>query len=161
MSGDVSDRKRLLAITSGNLKNHHIYISGHHDFFPPEVYGHSLGNRSTAKPLVLEVVGLREPIVTDIAVNNANGRPRNFFRKRAWVRRFFEKHAIRAGDVVAIERRDEFTYRIYPFESKNVREGSAIPDHWPAPDPDKPTVIDLFAGCGGVVTTARIRWSAA
>jgi len=44
MSGDVGDRKRLIAITGGNLRNSHIYFSGHHDFFPEECYGES--NRS-------------------------------------------------------------------------------------------------------------------
>ena len=36
MSGDVSNKKRLIAITEANLKekNRHIYISGHHGFFP-------------------------------------------------------------------------------------------------------------------------------
>ena len=149
MSGNVSSRKRLIAITPGNLRNNHIYISGHHDFFPPEVYGQSSGRKSKAKSVTLQVEGLPEPITTDIAVNRSNGRPRNFFRKRAWVGRFFKKHEIREGDVVAVERLDAFNYRIYPFESKNVREGSAIPDHWPPPDPTKPTAIDLYAGCGG------------
>jgi site-specific DNA-cytosine methylase len=45
---------------------------------------------------------------------------------------------------------DNFTYRIYPFESKNVREGAAIPCHWPSVDPKRLTAIDLFAGCGGM-----------
>ena len=117
MSGNVSSRKRLIAITPGNLRNNHIYISGHHDFFPPEVYGQSSGRKSKAKSVTLQVEGLPEPITTDIAVNRSNGRPRNFFRKRAWVGRFFKKHEIREGDVVAVERLDAFNYRIYPFES--------------------------------------------
>lgn len=84
MSGDVSDRKRLIAITPGNLRNDHLYISGHHDFFPAEVYGHSSATKSSSKPITLHVDGLPEPIITDIAVNRSNGRPRNIFRKRAW-----------------------------------------------------------------------------
>jgi hypothetical protein len=41
MSGDVSDKKRLISITEANLKkrNRHTYISGHHDFFPKECHG--------------------------------------------------------------------------------------------------------------------------
>jgi len=33
VSGDVSDRKRLVAITKGNILHKHIYLSGHHDFW--------------------------------------------------------------------------------------------------------------------------------
>lgn len=112
MSGDVSDRKRLIAITSGNLRNKHIYISGHHDFFPPEVYGRSSRREAKAKPVTLHVEGLRDPVTTDIAVNGSNGRPRNFFRKRAWVRRFFKKHELREGDVVAPGRIQVYPLRI-------------------------------------------------
>jgi DNA (cytosine-5)-methyltransferase 1 len=150
VSGDVSDRKRLVSITNGNLANKHIYISGHHDFFPSECYGKSNAKSGTGQKLKLFVEGLPDPIETDISKDDGNGRPRNFFRKRGWVRRFFARHNLRPGDVVAIERIDKFAYRIYPFESKNVREGATIPNHWPEIDRKKHTSIDLFVGCGGM-----------
>ena len=130
MSGDVSDRKRLIAITEANLKekNKHIYISGHHDFFPDECYGQSSKEKGIGKEMTLIVEGLTGTFKTDIGIDGDNGKPRNFFRNRKWVRKFFEKHEIRAGDVVAIERLSKYTYRIYPFESKNLREGAHIPD---------------------------------
>lgn len=149
MSGDVSNRKRLISITGGNLRNNHLYISGHHDFFPKEVYGESKKQRGTGQKITLLVEGLPHPVETDIAMNGTDGRPRNFFRKRAWVATFFKRHELQEGDVIAIEKLSQFKYRIYPFESKNVREGAAIPDHWPKIDGGKPTAIDLFAGCGG------------
>lgn len=34
MSGDVSDRKRLVAANAANLRNNRLYIGKHHDFFP-------------------------------------------------------------------------------------------------------------------------------
>jgi DNA (cytosine-5)-methyltransferase 1 len=152
MSGDVSDRKRLIAITEANLKdkNKHIYISSHHDFFPDKCYGQSSKEKGIGKEMTLIVEGLTETFKTDIGIDGDNGKPRNFFRNRKWVRKFFEKHEIRAGDVVAIERLSTYTYRIYPFESKNLREGAHIPDYWPDIDHRKHTVIDLFAGCGGM-----------
>ncbi len=149
MSGDVSNRKRLIAVTGGNIRNDHIYFSGHYDFFPKECFGESSRKKGTGKPLTLLVAGLDKPVETDISKNGSNGSPRSFFRKRAWVRKFFEKHEIQEGDVLAIERLKKFEYRIYPFESKNVRDGAAIPDHWPEVNRSKPLAIDLFAGCGG------------
>ena len=106
MSGDVSDKKRLISITEANLKksNRHIYISGHHDFFPKECYGESNGKKRLGKQMTLIVEGIAEPINTDIGMETGSGRPRNFFRKRSWVGKFFEKHHLQAGDVVAIER---------------------------------------------------------
>jgi hypothetical protein len=41
MSGDVSDRKRLISLTGGNLHNNNIYFSGHLDFFPKKCFGQS------------------------------------------------------------------------------------------------------------------------
>lgn len=149
MSGDVSDRKRLVTITGGNLRNNHIYISGHHDFFGKECYGGSSQRKKAKQPLTLVVDGLPETIETDIAMNGSNGSPRNFFRKRGWVRKFFKKHEIKEGDIIALERLSDYKYRVYPFESKNVRAGALVPNHWPAVDTSKYTVIDLFAGCGG------------
>jgi hypothetical protein len=149
MSGDVSKRKRLIAITGGNLRNDHIYFTGHHDFFPKECYGESSRKKGTGVPVLLFVDGFNTPIETDLSKNGKNGSPRSFFRKRSWVRSFFKKNEINEGDVIAIERLDKFKYRISPFESKNVRDGATIPNHWPSIDKRKLTVIDLFAGCGG------------
>ena len=58
MSGDVGDRKRLISITKGNLGNNHMYLSGHHDFFPDECYGKPDKTQGTGKELTLVVEGL-------------------------------------------------------------------------------------------------------
>ena len=89
MSVESSNSKRLIALTGGNLRNHHLYITGYHDFFPEECFGASSAQKGTGQPLTLVVDGLAEPVQTDIARSSGNGSPRSFFRKRAWVLMFF------------------------------------------------------------------------
>jgi len=108
---------RLISITEGNLRNHHLYITGHHDFFPEECYGPSDARKGIKCKLTLLVEGLPNAVETDIARANGNGHPRNFFRKRNWVGEFFKIHRLSEGDVVAIERLDSLTYRVYPFKN--------------------------------------------
>lgn len=133
MSGDVSDRKRLISITGGNLRNNHLYISGHHDFFPDKCYGQSSATKGTGRQLKLVVEGLPKPVETDIAKNGGNGRPRNFFRKRGWVASLFSK--------------------------RDLQEGAAIPDHWPSVNPKKLVAIDLFVGCAYICSEMLCCWS--
>jgi len=127
VSGDVSNSKRLIALTRGNLRNQHLYISGHHDFFPKQCYGASNASKGTGHKLILMVDGLPEAVETDIATNLCNGRPRNFFRKRGWVGRFLKHHGLQEGDVIAIERLDQFSYRVYPFQSKSTEKATTRP----------------------------------
>jgi DNA (cytosine-5)-methyltransferase 1 len=149
MSGDVADRKRLIAVTAANLRNSTIYLSGHLDFFPRNSYANSQHSDASALNLTLFAEGLPNPIHTKIATQPDNGTSRNYFRKQAWISHFFQKHDIREGDLIAIERLSPSEYRLYPFDTKSVREDSAIPNHWPPLDSNRPTAIDLFAGCGG------------
>ncbi len=116
---------RLISITEGNLRNHHLYITGHHDFFPEECYGPSDARKGIRCKLRLLVEGLPNAVETDIAKANGNGRPRNFFRKRDWVGEFYKIHRLSAGDVVAIERQDSFTYRVYPFRNGDQKSQTA------------------------------------
>jgi DNA modification methylase len=121
----TENRKRLVSITEGNLRNHHLYITGYHDFFPAECYGQSSVKKGTGRSLTLVVDGLANPVETDIARNGGNGQPRNFFRKRTWLGEFFEKHQMREGDVVAIERVDPLTYRVYPFKNRTRKRNAS------------------------------------
>lgn len=66
MSGDVSDRKRLLAVTAGNLEHQHTYFTGHQDFFAPECVGGSNRKKGLGHPVRLYVEGLIQPIGTEI-----------------------------------------------------------------------------------------------
>ncbi|MCH8151659.1 MAG: hypothetical protein IH830_04725 [Planctomycetes bacterium] len=104
MSGTVADRKRLLRVTAGNLRQYHIYINGHYDFFPKDAVGGA--NRradGTGRPIEIVLDGLGLTIKTDIGREARTGKPRRFFRGRKWVREFFEHHGINTGDVLATE----------------------------------------------------------
>jgi len=155
MSGDVRNRKRLVAITAGNLRNSHIYIRDHFDFFPDDCVGESSRKKGRHKLLTLLVAGLQDPVRTDIPKDVTTGKRKHIFRDQKWVRKFFQKHSIREGDVIAIERIDPYTYKIYPFERTNggaythvrvTKVGRKI-----RLEPrESLTFIDLFAGIGGI-----------
>lgn len=96
MSGAVAERKRLIGVTAGNIRNSHIYITGHHDFFPSDCLGDSRRNgKGTGKSIRIHLAGLNKMIETDIARDAKTGKPRREVRARTWVREFFEYHNIR------------------------------------------------------------------
>ncbi len=150
MSGSVGHRKRLISITAANLRANHIYISGHLDFFPSDSIGQASSADGLGTLLRLDVEGLPDPVFTDIPRDSKTGKPRRFFRKRAWVRDFFQRHQIKPGDTIAIERIASHHFRIVPFESKANRFTIATSNFILPPEGDGPTVIELFAGCGGM-----------
>ena len=105
MSGTVANKKRLLRVTAGNLRQNHLYVNGHYDFFPEDCIGPSRRSaKSSNGEFEVFLEGLKETIRTDIPSDKKTGKPRNFFRGRTWVRRFFEHHGIKIGDVLAFER---------------------------------------------------------
>ncbi len=110
----MDNRRRLIAVTEGNLRNNHLYITGSHDFFPRECYGESSEKKGMGTKLTLLVEGLKRPVETDIARSSGSGQPRNFFRRRAWVGEFLKQHHLHAGDLIAFEKIDPFTYQVRP-----------------------------------------------
>jgi hypothetical protein len=77
------NNRRLLRITPGNIRNSHIYVREHYDFFPSDCIGPSRkrgGNGTHEIELVLD--GLNEVVTTDIGVTATTGKPRGFFRGR-------------------------------------------------------------------------------
>ncbi len=104
MSGAVAQRKRLLRVTAGNLRQSHIYINGHYDFFPKDAIGGANSRiDGNGRPIEIVLDGLGRTIKTDIGREPRSGKPRRFFRSRKWVREFFEHHDIKTGDVLAME----------------------------------------------------------
>lgn len=152
MSGAVAERKRLIEITAGNVRQNHLYVTDHLDFFPSDIVGASrLSRDEDACPVSIHLDGLGETIETDIGSDAKSGKPRRMFRKRDWVKRFIEFHKLQEGDVLALERRSERAYRLYPFQTKSNRENDW--HHWLETAPPRgngPTTIELFAGCGGL-----------
>jgi hypothetical protein len=107
------ERKRLLVVTPGNLRQSHLYVREHYDFFPPDTIGPSRRSREGARRGIEIVLGgLNESVTTDIGTNAKTGKPRAFFRGRAWVRRFFEHHQIKPGGALCLERLDARRYHL-------------------------------------------------
>lgn len=150
MSGRVGHRKRLICVNAANLRENHLYLTGHSDFFPADCYGPPSSKGGTGKLLRLDVDGLPDPVWTDIPTEAKSGKPRRFFRRRSWVREFFIKHGIKPGDTVSIERVSTHRFRILPFEAKEQRQCPSSFIFKTEPEGDGPTVIELFAGCGGM-----------
>jgi DNA (cytosine-5)-methyltransferase 1 len=143
MSGVVSDRKRLLNVTGGNCRNHTLSVAGHRDFFP------------RGDGFRIELVGLNRAVETGLPIDGRTGRPRATLRGRAWVRDFFDRHRIAPGDVIALERLDDRRYRLYPFENRAERRTDWRRFLDDEPPGAGPTVIELFAGCGGMALGFR------
>jgi len=147
----MADKKRLFRVTAGNLRQNHLYVNGHYDFFPADCVGasrKSTNGNSVVIRIFLE--GLCETIETDIGSDAKTGKPRSFFRGRTWIRRFYEHHDIKTGDVLAMERLALRRYRLYPFDAKTDRQLDWH-EFLNKPLPGRgPTVLELFAGCGGM-----------
>jgi len=125
MSGRVGHRKRLICVNAANLRANHLYLTGHADFFPADSYGAPTAKGTLGKLLRLDVPGLSAPVMTDIPTEAGTGKPRRFFRKRAWVREFFQKHGIKPGDTIAIERVSSHRFRVTrskPRSNATVRQ---------------------------------------
>lgn len=105
--------RRLLRVTPGNVRNYHIYVREHLDFFPDDCIGPSRRKLSdNGHSIALELDGLGEVVATDIGASAVNGRPRGFFRGRQWVRRFFKHHNVAAGDLLALDRIELRKYKL-------------------------------------------------
>ena len=150
MSGRVGHRKRLICVSAGDLRSGRLRLTGHLDLFPADCIGDKGGASIGAPSLRLEIAGIPQIVETSIAVDGRTGNPRNEFRHRAWVRSFYERHRIKPGDTLAIERLDSHTFAVSPFEARFERDGKDAFRLESSSATDGPTVIELFAGCGGM-----------
>src|SRR5437660_292581 len=100
----MMDRKRILQVTAGNLRQCHLYVNGHHDFFPKSAFGGSKRNGNTGAGIEIFLDGLNETVTTDIGSDAKSGKPRGFLRGRSWVRRFYDFHAVKPGTLLSLEK---------------------------------------------------------
>lgn len=159
MSGTVADRKRLIQVGVEDVRDGVISLNGHGDFFARS--SRMARRRSDQSEVSIRLEGFADPVRVC---------PRAVFRGDAWVRQFFDRHRIQAGDVLALERTGPSAYRLYPFDTQGERT-----DDWrsfvaEAPPGMGPTVLELFAGCGGLAlgfkqagfrTSLCVEWDAA
>jgi hypothetical protein len=131
----MDERRRLLVVTPGNLRQNHLYVRGQYDFFPPDCFGPPTKKaRAEDKQIEILLDGLNEVIKTDLPTDSKTGKPRGFFRNRKWVPRFYRHHHVKAGDRVALERVGERRYRL--SVEPNSGNGRI------------PTAAEFFAGIG-------------
>jgi hypothetical protein len=105
---DGSDHERIVTtLTQGNIDNGHVSLAKHMSFFPPESVGSPSAESGEGKPLSLTFEGL-----ADVAVDTDIVSDKKIFRRRGIWARFFERHGLRAGDKIAIERTSAFKYHV-------------------------------------------------
>ncbi len=130
------DRARLLRVTAGNLRQNHLYVHGHLDFFPLDVVGPARRDKThnghRGIELVLDALGVS--IETDISRDAKTGKPRHFFRDRRSIGRFYAHHRVTQGTQLLLERLGQRKYRL-----SIARNGSAS---------SKPKAAEFFAGIG-------------
>jgi hypothetical protein len=95
--GAAVDQKLILKVTAGNLRQNHLYIRGHLDFFPPDAIGPARRNGNGHGGIDLYLDGLDQTIHTDIPRDAKTGKPRHFFRDRQSIGRFYQHNQVTEG----------------------------------------------------------------
>ncbi len=106
------DRKRLLRVTAGNLRQNHLYIREHIDFFPPEAVGPAKRIAGGHAGIELILDGLDLTIETDIGRDAKTGQPRGFLRDRRSIGMFYKHHRVTQETLLELERLDARKYRL-------------------------------------------------
>ena len=91
MSGSAGHRKRLVCVNSANIRESHLFLTGHTDLFPADCFSPSTAGTGTAKELRLHAAGIPEPVYTGIPIEARAAKPHLCFRKRARARAFLAK----------------------------------------------------------------------
>jgi hypothetical protein len=94
-----------VTLTEGNFgkerRNWHIYIDSFLDYLPKDIIGGSNSKSPALRMMTLEYNGGR--CLTDIPTDKRTGKPRPFFRARAFIRKFFNHVGAKPGDTVIFD----------------------------------------------------------
>ncbi|NKL32147.1 hypothetical protein GFL92_36415 [Rhizobium leguminosarum bv. viciae] len=94
-----------VVLTNGNFglegRNNHIYITDLIPHLPADVFGGSNSKSAAPKSMILEYDGRR--CETDVPSDQRTGKPRPFFRARAFVANFFAHTRAKPGDTVILD----------------------------------------------------------
>lgn len=126
------DSKRRLRVTAGNLRQNHLYVREHLDFFPADAIGES--KRNGHRGIELELTGLGLTIETDIGRDSKTGKPRGFLRDRSAIGKFYKHHQVTDETTLELERLDQRRYRL-----------SIATNELPS---RKPRAAEFFSGIG-------------
>jgi hypothetical protein len=99
----------VITLTQGSLNNNYINLGNHLGFFPADAIGEANSSDGKGAILTVHFDGLPRPAKTDIA-----GPPHKDFRQRKPIREFFERHGLKAGEMIAIEKLSDYEYRVLP-----------------------------------------------
>jgi hypothetical protein len=101
----------VIPLTQGNINHNHVYLARHLGFFPADAIGGHNKQAGQGRPLKLHFEGFPGTEATDITSDHKS------FRVRKPWQKFFERHDLRAGDKVAVERISAYEYRVVPVRS--------------------------------------------
>lgn len=142
----VKGDARVLLLTAGNLRQGHIYVRAHLDFFPTDCIGpaKSSGKKRT-RPIEISLEGSDKVNYTGIGINARTGKPRHHLRGGRWLRSFFEANRAKPGDFVVLTREENRRYRlaISPQAGRTDQQAEEIP-----PATRERTFAEFFAGTG-------------
>ena len=138
-----------VSLTGGNLRNDHVYLRGHLDFFPADVLGAPNTRDGQGLPVTLRFAGTGEESVTDIPGDKL------IFRARAPWGRFFGHWRLGDGDEVVIAKAGMRSYSVRPAQ-KTARSRPALAEGEPVRIPEARDADRAHAG--GMFGGSTKRW---
>jgi hypothetical protein len=100
-----------------NIRNSHFYLRGYVSRFPSDLLGGSNKDAEAPKKATIDW-GSSATTVTDI-----DGE-KQFFRRRGWIKQFFERTGANVGDWVLVEETGPYQYKV-SLKKTECADGSA------------------------------------